>query len=545
MKPSPMTRIEQMNNQIDMLNSEDGLKKLRGFQNMRMLPQVYRQEGGMTDVPMTQEQPPMAEEDVSRLQQAAKQLASLGRGGDTELVHMTPDELQGLMSLGELTYNPITGLPEAFKIGKIFKSITKPIRNIVKSDAFKVLAPIVLGVAAPYALGAGGLFGSAGLFGLPAASAMSPLAFGATTALGTGLGSLIAGQRPKDALKSALFAGVTAGVGRGISNKLAGRPFMEGVPEAQLSGSPVSSNIKGTTTSKFTTGTASSAPDKFRLAGGAPLSESEKLLAAGIPSGPTTSPTNPIFSMAAEKGALQYPSTSADIARITGESAVKPIPKEAITKSFTERLKDVGKGIADDMIVRKPEGGLNLLKTAANVGKAIGPITVGETVADMSAMQDKMLTEEEYLADPEFQERFPNYQAYVTSYMSKRRAPQMATEQEAIQRFVSSKEGGLINLAEGGEFSGMVPGQGGGMDDNVFMPIKEGKKRVGTLAVSPTEYVVDSYTMAALGDGNPDEGAKVMDKAIKQIRKKAYGTTEQPNEIDGLRTLVPLVRSVG
>jgi hypothetical protein len=51
--------------------------------------------------------------------------------------------------------------------------------------------------------------------------------------------------------------------------------------------------------------------------------------------------------------------------------------------------------------------------------------------------------------------------------------------------------------------------------------------------------------MAALGDGNPDEGAKVMDKAIKQIRKKAYGTTEQPNEIDGLRTLVPLVRSVG
>ena len=100
-----------------------------------------------------------------------------------------------------------------------------------------------------------------------------------------------------------------------------------------------------------------------------------------------------------------------------------------------------------------------------------------------------------------------------------------------------AKEGGLIELAQGGEFSGMVPGQGGGMDDNVYMPIKEGNKQVGTLAVSPTEYVVDSYTMAALGDGNPDEGAKVMDKTIKQIRKKAYGTTEQPNEIDGLAAL--------
>jgi len=540
MKPSPMTRIEQMNNQIDMLNSEDGLKKLRGFQNMRMLPQVYRQEGGMTDVPMTQEQPPMAEEDISRLQQAAKQLASLGRGGDTELVHMTPDELQGLMSLGELTYNPITGLPEAFKIGKIFKSITKPIRNIVKSDAFKVLAPIVLGVAAPYALGAGGLFGSAGLLGLPAAGSMTALQFGATTALGTGLGSLLAGQKPKDALKSALVSGALAGGGRALGNYLSKTPT-DTVGKVGGNLGTESQVIKNTPTN-IGTGNVSATPDKFRIAGGAPLSESERLLSAGVtPSGSG----NLLLDEAIKTSGVTFPTPQQDIARITGESAIKPIQKEAITKSFTERLKDVGKGIADDMIVRKPEGGLNLLKTAANVGKAIGPITTGETVADMSAMQDRMLTEEEYLADPEFQERFPNYQAYVTSYMSRRRAPQIATEQEAIQRFVASKEGGLINLAEGGEFSGMVPGQGGGMDDNVFMPIKEGKKRVGTLAVSPTEYVVDSYTMAALGDGNPDEGAKVMDKTIKQIRKKAYGTTEQPNEIDGLRTLVPLVRSVG
>jgi len=540
MKPSPMTRIEQMNNQIDMLNSEDGLKKLRGFQNMRMLPQVYRQEGGMTDVPMTQEQPPMAEEDVSRLQQAAKQLASLGRGGDTELVHMTPDELQGLMSLGELTYNPITGLPEAFKIGKIFSSITKPIRNIVKSDAFKVLAPIVLGVAAPYALGAGGLFGSAGLLGLPAAGSMTALQFGATTALGTGLGSLLAGQKPKDALKSALVSGALAGGGRALGNYLSKAPT-DTVGKVGGNLGTESQVIKNTPTN-IGTGNVSATPDKFRIAGGAPLSESERLLSAGVtPSGSG----NLLLDEAIKTSGVTFPTPQQDIARITGESAVKPIQKEAITKSFTERLKDVGKSIADDMIVRKPEGGLNLLKTASNIGKAVGPITAGETVADMSAMQDRMLTEEEYLADPEFQERFPNYQAYVTSYMSRRRAPQIATEQEAIQRFVSSKEGGLINLAEGGEFSGMVPGQGGGMDDNVFMPIKEGKKRVGTLAVSPTEYVVDSYTMAALGDGNPDEGAKVMDKAIKQIRKKAYGTTEQPNEIDGLRTLVPLVRSVG
>jgi hypothetical protein len=105
-------------------------------------------------------------------------------------------------------------------------------------------------------------------------------------------------------------------------------------------------------------------------------------------------------------------------------------------------------------------------------------------------------------------------------------------------------QGGLLELAQGGEFSGMVPGQGGGMDDNVYMPIKEGPEQVGTLAVSPSEYVVDSYTMAALGDGNPSEGAKVMDRTIKQIRQKAYGTMKQPNEIDGLQALKPMMRRV-
>ena len=105
--------------------------------------------------------------------------------------------------------------------------------------------------------------------------------------------------------------------------------------------------------------------------------------------------------------------------------------------------------------------------------------------------------------------------------------------------------GGLLDLAAGGEFSGRVPGDGGGMEDNVRMPIKEGNEQVATLAVSPTEYVVDSHTMAALGNGDPNEGADVMDDAVKQIRRKAYGTDKQPNEISGLASLKPLVDRAG
>ena len=44
----------------------------------------------------------------------ANLLASKGRHGDTELVHMTKPEIQRLRNTGLMTLNPKTGLPEMF-----------------------------------------------------------------------------------------------------------------------------------------------------------------------------------------------------------------------------------------------------------------------------------------------------------------------------------------------------------------------------------------------------------------------------------------------
>ena len=123
---------------------------------------------------------------------------------------------------------------------------------------------------------------------------------------------------------------------------------------------------------------------------------------------------------------------------------------------------------------------------------------------------------------------------------------------------VLSASGGLIGMAYGGsmpmnnmdvkykEFSGMVGGRGDGMEDNVYMPIVEGEsgQQVATLAVSPKEYVVDANTMSLLGNGNPDEGAEIMDQTVKDVRKKATGQTKQQKEIDGLAALNRMRRSV-
>ena len=111
-------------------------------------------------------------------------------------------------------------------------------------------------------------------------------------------------------------------------------------------------------------------------------------------------------------------------------------------------------------------------------------------------------------------------------------------------RMATAADGGLIGMAAGGEFMGRVPGDGHGMEDNVYMPIREGSEEIGTLAVSPSEYVVDSYTMAALGNGNADEGADIMDEVVEGVRERAYGNRKQPNEINGLAALRPMLERV-
>jgi hypothetical protein len=59
---------------------------------------------------------------------AAQQLQSMGRGNDSMLIHMTPEEVNSLQGLavasgGSLTINPQTGLPEAGWLGKLLPTL--------------------------------------------------------------------------------------------------------------------------------------------------------------------------------------------------------------------------------------------------------------------------------------------------------------------------------------------------------------------------------------------------------------------------------------
>ena len=115
------------------------------------------------------------------LHKFAEQVASQGRGDDSLLVHMTPDEVRNLQQFAQangttLTINPITGLPEAGLL----------------SDLFKAVAPIALGA----------FLGPAGL-GM--SSMMAGVATGGITTLATG------------SLSRGLMAGLGAYGGAGLA----------------------------------------------------------------------------------------------------------------------------------------------------------------------------------------------------------------------------------------------------------------------------------------------------------------------------------------
>ena len=75
---------------------------------------------------------------------------------------------------------------------------------------------------------------------------------------------------------------------------------------------------------------------------------------------------------------------------------------------------------------------------------------------------------------------------------------------------------------------GLIEGEGGGMDDRVDGVIGDQEK----VAVSPGEYIVPADVVGDLGDGNNEQGARIMDDFLSRVRQEKHGTDEQPNPIN-------------
>jgi hypothetical protein len=128
------------------------------------------------------------------MNQSAQGLASLGRNGDSMLVHMSPDEFQGLQGLamaqgGSLTINPDTGLPEAFKLKNVFKAALP----IAAGFMFPGFGTSFMGGMLGKGIAAGALTGA----GIAALSGENPFIGALTGGLGGYGGAGLAGSAAK------------------------------------------------------------------------------------------------------------------------------------------------------------------------------------------------------------------------------------------------------------------------------------------------------------------------------------------------------------
>ena len=468
-------------------------------------------------------------------------MAMKGRQGDTELIHMTKPEIAGLASLGKITINPDTGLPEAFSLKSLLPTLA------------------ALGItAATGGAGAPALFAGSS-FVLPAVAA------GATSAI----------VNDGD-LGAIAFDGLLAGAGGALGSTLAGAgeatAGLDAVGGATAAGGTgaLPTAIAPATTDLLTT-TAAGLPPTTTLSG-VPFVANNAITPAGIDALSTSAGKEAIIKGAGEGS-------------ITGK-LLKGVGVENVTKPF-----DFAKGIPGLQ-------SLTPLNTAA--GAASTAATSGGTAALGLPSTGTGYKESLEFKAPEIAARDAAQSSYGTraaDAIRSQTAPQGLTTQDVLNSSLGRTDplryfnagspsstsapsslygqqssvianpaegpgpvGAYVSQAAGGgslqriyegmggdieTFRGLVEGGGvgsDGMSDDIsFEVIDDGEEGPDGALLSKDEYVIDAHTVAALGNGSTDSGADVLDNFVASIRNKAYNKGEQPEELNGLRELASLL----
>ena len=542
-----VTGIESLQGFQDNMNSKSGLERLRAMQTLGLMSLA-------NDTYMSEQQQPTPPTGIQSLPQV-----QAGFGGFLKNV-----------------FKAVTRIP---------KAIAKGVSGFAKSSLGKMIVPAALAFAAPWAMGLS--FSS------------SPFLYSAMAGLGSGVGSLVTGAKPGQALKSALMGGLATYAGGHLFSKLGGagattgklasegtsnlvRTGLGSVPttaggSASLGslgqfGAPASQSFGAFGTgpaaqaiTQQTAQAASTANPLLSAMGGSQLTQEgarqfaiqEAITKAGIPSSTISQAGQPAFSGIQFTGggsavaplASVQPGAQSIFSGDTSMEAFKNLPRQAFNR-LTKTPEGWGT-IARDMV---PSADETTIKELEDYGFTESPSSFG--------------TQEAYYVNPDTGQdmSIPDAVAYMRGRSqgitgSQRLdqatqqggygylAPQLKYRKDGGALLRNS--GGLMGYAYGGqlpEFSGQVPGDGHGMEDNISFPITErqggGDVQIAEGRLSPDEYVVDANTMSLLGNGSSDAGAKIMDQTVKDIRMAATGQKEQQKEINGLQALSRMKRNI-
>jgi hypothetical protein len=438
------------------------------------------------------------------MNQSAQGLASLGRGNDSMLVHMTPREVEGLQGLamahgGSLTINPQTGLPEAGFL-----------------DA-------VLPMAAGFALGPGGF----GLFQGANAALMAGLTVGGLTALASGdIGKgLMAGfgayggSGLGEAVKG--FGSQAAKAGAGTTGEFVGDALAANKINAMNpSGAPgvnvfSGAGAPGVNLPKFAGAQGfgpSAVGNTSFLAGnaGAEAINPRNLLDLGSGAG-TTSATNLI-----RPGASSMPLTDQSLSQ--GFSNVLSDPTGFAKEYGPGKLALQGGSLALETL--KPELQPQPLYEDPEKGKYRGPqgqlnlsdrFNTGLRLATGGSIQSGGIRD--LYGTPDNQPTIsPGLSGFGLGRLNNLAGEQAMTQAQTL------------GYAKGG----YLDGQGDGMSDSIPATI-EGKQPA---RLADGEFVIPADVVSHLGNGSSKAGSKRLYAMLDKVRHARTGNKKQGKEIN-------------
>lgn len=453
------------------------------------------------------------------------QIAAYGRNGDTELVHMSKEEVAGLRALGKaygakMTKNPKTGLDEMFNFKSLLPTLAGAALTIGSGGALSPLAAgLIVGAGTTVATGdinqglmAGlGGFGGAGI-GSALAGAAGSTAAGAAGASGTAAGTTpaAAGAAGTGTAAGTVTTGSIDAAGATMPNVAAGpAPTVAGtttsapIYSADTSGAFPSnmSSMPGDMAPQVSTGVTpppgSAAPSGGQyldrvISGGEKLMSSDKAVQEAAQAD--------FDKVMGERTLGKYGTYAAAAAPVLTDFGVEPLagPEEDRERYRGEVYRDKF-GVQRTRAVPMASGGE---VRGYSIGGGVKKVT------------DNLF---DHLANfiPELRQKMDMRDGTVGG----NKAEVYKDDQDVTRTRIVNKmnSGGLASLGK------HVKGNGDGMSDDIRASI-EGREPV---MLSEGEYVVPAQAVSALGSGSTDAGVKKLDAMVKRIYAAQTGKPKQ------------------
>jgi hypothetical protein len=425
----------------------------------------------------------------------ANNMASKGRYGDSMMVHMSPQEVQGLQRLAmangtSLSVNPYTGMPEAFSLKKMFKKIAKfvaPILPFIPIPGLAGLSPLI--TKALLSTAVGGLSGKKGfdlkrglMSGLTTYG-IGSLAQGAGAAANANAGANIGDIGAQQAADSAIS----------INAVPAGPDFAPGTMMDAVTGDVLPpTDAAATAASKFAEAMpeGSGFMDYVNQTG-----QNIKTAATGLYDTVTGAP-----------GAR---------AAFTSGQAINP---------FTD--KPIGVGTAASAAFTGVAG----MKTLDELEKA-------KAEADKILQDVNNKNEEEKAYARKILADYPVQYRRITgqevSGFGMAGGGRIDSYDDEIGGDDNMMQGGIAALAKGGLPPRYLRGGGDGMSDSIRANI--GGKQEARLADG--EFVIPADVVSHLGNGSSNAGAKRLYSMMDRVRRSRTGKTRQAPQVNTRRMM--------